>query len=108
VTLLDIALTHGEQARNGEAVAVSPQALALFDADGDRTGYRGRKRTEPRRASFSVGESLEPDHAQSTSPRESLVFELAEPGTIGHDVHFPEPFGRVHIDDMPARHPIET
>jgi DNA-binding SARP family transcriptional activator/tetratricopeptide (TPR) repeat protein len=41
VTLLDIALTHGEQARNGEAVAVSQQALALFDADGDRTG-KGR------------------------------------------------------------------
>jgi glyoxylase-like metal-dependent hydrolase (beta-lactamase superfamily II) len=42
------------------------------------------------------------DHAQSTSLRESLVLELAEPDTIGFAIHFPEPFGRVRIEDNQA------
>lgn len=42
------------------------------------------------------------DHAQSTSLREGLVFELAEPDTIGFAIHFPEPFGRVRIEDNQA------
>jgi glyoxylase-like metal-dependent hydrolase (beta-lactamase superfamily II) len=45
---------------------------------------------------------------QSTSLRESLVFELAEPDTIGFAVHFPEPFGRIRIDGMAAWQPIEA
>jgi hypothetical protein len=48
------------------------------------------------------------DHAQSTSLRESRVLELAEPDTIGFAIHFPEPFGRVHIDGLPIWRPIDA
>jgi glyoxylase-like metal-dependent hydrolase (beta-lactamase superfamily II) len=42
------------------------------------------------------------DHQQATSLRHRLVLELAEPGTIGYAIHFPEPFGRVRIEDNQA------
>lgn len=48
------------------------------------------------------GNTFDYDHAQSTSLREGLIFELAEPDTIGFAIHFPEPFGRVRIEDNQA------
>jgi glyoxylase-like metal-dependent hydrolase (beta-lactamase superfamily II) len=48
------------------------------------------------------------DHKQATSLRRGLIDELAQPGTMGFAVHFPEPFGRVRIDGMPAWQPVEA
>ena len=107
-------VADGEEIFPGVHVRYSPghsagHASYVIDAGGKRVIAFGDAFHTPLQVIHPLWENtFDHDHAQSTGLRHSLVLELAEPDTIGFGIHFPEPFGRVHIDGMPAWQPVNA
>jgi glyoxylase-like metal-dependent hydrolase (beta-lactamase superfamily II) len=101
-------VAEGEEIFPGVSVRLAPghsagHATYVINADGKRVIAFGDAFHSPLQISHPRWQNtFDHDHAQSTSLRESLVFELAELDTIGFAIHFPEPFGRVHIENNHA------
>ncbi|WP_433170520.1 MBL fold metallo-hydrolase [Actinoallomurus sp. CA-150999] len=107
-------VAEGEEIFPGVTVRYTPghsagHAAYVINADGKKVIAFGDAFHSPLQVIHPRWENtFDHDHAKSTRLREDLLFELAEPDTIGYGVHFPEPFGRVEITDMAAWHPIHA
>jgi glyoxylase-like metal-dependent hydrolase (beta-lactamase superfamily II) len=108
-------VTDGEEIFPGVQLRLTPghsagHAAYVINAGGKRVIAFGDAFHSPLQITHPLWENtFDYDHKQSTSLRHSLVLELAEPDTIGYAVHFPEPFGRVRIEnDQTAWYPIHA
>jgi glyoxylase-like metal-dependent hydrolase (beta-lactamase superfamily II) len=101
-------VAEGEEIFPGVRVRFAPghsagHAAYVISAGGQRVIAFGDAFHTPLQITHPLWENtFDHDHQQATSLRHRLVLELAEPDTIGYAIHFPEPFGRVRIEDNQA------
>jgi glyoxylase-like metal-dependent hydrolase (beta-lactamase superfamily II) len=108
-------VTDGEEVFPGVQVMFAPghsvgHAAYVITADGRRVIAFGDAFHSPIQITHPLWEvAVDHDRQQSASLRHRLVYELAQPDTIGFGIHFADMvFGRVHTDDIPIWRPIDA